>query len=188
MQDLHSATYLLANVEDLDPATQKNIKGANDVIQEAIVELRTLAQELRPPAVIDFGLQHAILSHVEDLKEKYPGIEFRLSLEEEDLSEEIRLTFFRIYQTSIANVIRHAAATIVSVRLALDAEEISLEIKDNGKGFQVPPRWIMLMRTGHFGLAGAAERVSALGGIFKVESAPSKGTRVLIRLAFPSES
>lgn len=187
MQDLHSATYLLASLPPLDALAHERLESVNEVIQEVISDLRAMAQELRPPAIIDFGLEKAIHSHIEDLRDKYPEMKFQISLDEEDLTEEIRLAFFRIYQTSVANVIRHAAATEVSVRLAVDAEEVSLEIIDNGKGFQVPPRWIMLMRKGHFGLAGAAERVEALGGSFEVISAPGQGTRILVRLALPTE-
>jgi signal transduction histidine kinase len=61
-----------------------------------------------------------------------------------------------------------------------DAEEIRLEIIDNGKGFDVPKNWVELVRRGHYGLASAAERVSALGGIFKVESHPQEKTQVQV--------
>ncbi len=185
MQDLHSATYLLASM-DVAPPFQEKIESVSQIIQEVIYDLRAVAQELRPPAITDFGLEKAIRSHVEDLSVRYPAIKFQSHLDQEELTEEIRLAFFRVYQTLVANVIRHAAASEVSVRLSLDAEEVRLEIADNGKGFIVPPRWIMLIRKGHLGLAGAAERIEALGGTFEVESLLEKGTRVLVRLPSPA--
>ena len=82
----------------------------------------------------------------------------------------MRLALFRVFQQSLTNVLRHAEATEVQVRFSFDAEEAHLEISDNGKGFEVPANWIEFVRQGHYGLAGAAERVSALGGTLTVES------------------
>ncbi len=62
------------------------------------------------------------------------------------------------------NVIRHASAKQVTIRFSIDDEHSSLEVKDDGRGFKVPDRWIELGRESHFGLAGAAERAEALGG------------------------
>ena len=66
------------------------------------------------------------------------------------------------------------------VRFSFDAEEARLEISDNGKGFEVPSNWIEFVRQGHYGLAGAVERVSALGGTLKVESQPGNSTTVRV--------
>lgn len=85
---------------------------------------------------------------------------------------------FRVLQQSVTNVLRHAEATEIQVRFTFDAEEARLEISDNGKGFRVPGSWIEFVRQGHFGLAGAAERVDALGGTFAVESQPQGSTTV----------
>jgi signal transduction histidine kinase len=60
-----------------------------------------------------------------------------------------------------------------------------LEIQDNGIGFEVPARWIRLVREGHFGLAGAAERVETLGGVFSVRSQPGQGA--CIKVTVPRE-
>ena len=59
-----------------------------------------------------------------------------------------------------------------------------LEIEDNGLGFEPPKRWIDLVREGHLGLAGSAERAEAVGGRLEVESQPGKGTR--LRVIAPS--
>jgi signal transduction histidine kinase len=89
---------------------------------------------------------------------------------------------FRIFQQSIANVIRHAKATEVHVRFSFDAEEAHLEITDNGRGFQVPSNWIDFVRQGHYGLAGAAERANTLGGAFKVHSKPGHSTTIQVTI------
>ncbi len=149
-------------------------------IKKVVVDLRSTTQELRPPTLASFGLEKAIRSHAEEIQEKHPELKIHLSLarDQQMLSEDMRLTLFRIYQQSIANILRHAEASEVHIRFVFDVEEARLVIEDNGKGFVVPPGWISLIRQGHFGLAGAAERVEALGGIFEVESHPGHGTIV----------
>ncbi|HLO14880.1 MAG TPA: ATP-binding protein, partial [Anaerolineales bacterium] len=71
----------------------------------------------------------------------------------------------------------------VHVRFSFDAEEAHLEISDNGKGFDVPSNWIDFVRQGHYGLAGAAERASVLGGTFKVQS--KTGNSTIIHVTIP---
>jgi signal transduction histidine kinase len=155
-------------------------------VQSVIQELRSIAKELRPPTIGNFGLEKAIRSHMEDFQEKHPQITVHLDLahDRQLLPENVRLALFRIYQQSLTNVVRHAEATKVHVRFTMDAEETRLKIFDNGKGFDARNNWAELARQGHFGLAGAAERVSALGGVFTVESQPQKGTTILVVIPF----
>jgi signal transduction histidine kinase len=54
----------------------------------------------------------------------------------------------------------------VTVHFSFDEDEIRLEVRDNGRGFRVPKRWVELVREGHFGLVGANERARAIGGVF----------------------
>jgi signal transduction histidine kinase len=96
------------------------------------------------------------------------------------LSEHVRLSLFRIYQTALTNVIRHAQAKNISVDFSFDEDYVVLEIQDDGKGFAVPKRLRTLARQGHFGLAGAVERAEAIGGKLEVESEPGKGTRLRV--------
>jgi signal transduction histidine kinase len=80
------------------------------------------------------------------------------------------------------NIIRHANPSEVVVSFQMDGEMVHLEIRDNGKGFVVPDRWIDLVRDGHLGLAGIAERTEALGGILDVVSAPGQGTMISVNI------
>jgi signal transduction histidine kinase len=102
------------------------------------------------------------------------------------LSEEVRMTLYRILQQALNNIVRHAQASNVSVRLRYNHGEDVLEVEDNGVGFSVPPRWVRFVREGHFGLAGAAERAETINGRFQVISAPGKGTRVRVTVPFES--
>ncbi len=98
------------------------------------------------------------------------------------LPERTRLALYRVYQNSISNSLRHAQAKKIWVGFSVDQEVIRLNIKDDGRGFVMPKKRIELVRSGHFGLAGIAERVETLGGQLTVKSAPGKGTMIQVDL------
>ena len=183
MQALYSAIY---RVEELrtkaDPELKETLEKVNADIKMVLQGLRATAKELRPPTIFNFGLENAIRSHTDDFEEKHPDIKISLSLahDRQLLPEKVRLALFRVFQQTLMNILRHAEATEVQVRFSFDAEEAHLEVSDNGKGFEVPSNWIEFVRQGHYGLAGAAERVSALGGTLKVESQPGNSTTVRV--------
>jgi PAS domain S-box-containing protein len=185
MQSLYSVIY---RVEELrssaDTHLDEDLKKVTSEVQAVIDSLRATAQELRPPTIFDFGLENAIRSYVDDFSEKHPNLKISLSLAQDRqlLPENIRLALFRIFQQSLMNVVRHADATKVKVRFAFDPEEVRLEISDNGQGFEVPTNWMEFVRSGHYGLAGASERVDSLGGTFMVESNPGNTTTVTVAI------
>jgi PAS domain S-box-containing protein len=185
MQSLYSAIY---RIEELRGTAEPKLKEAlGDVkqhIQNVLQDLRATAKELRPPTIFNFGLENAIRSHANDILEKHPNLNIDLSLahDRQILPEKVRLALFRIFQQSLANVIRHSKATEVHVRFSFDAEEAHLEITDNGRGFDVPSNWIDFVRQGHYGLAGAAERANTLGGVFKVHSKPGNSTTIQVTI------
>lgn len=185
MQSLYSAIYRIEELRsNADPKLKDALSDVKQYIQEVLQDLRATAKELRPPTIFNFGLENAIRSHANDVMEKHPNLNIHLSLahDRQILPEKVRLALFRIFQQSIANVIRHAKATEIHVRFSFDAEEAHLEISDNGRGFQVPPNWIEFVRQGHYGLAGAAERANALGGVFRVQSKPGNSTTIRVTI------
>ena len=185
MQSLHSAIY---RVEELrsksDASLADDLKDVKETIQSVLQDLRSTAKELRPPTISSFGLENAIRSHATDIADKHPHLSVQLSLahDRQMLPEKVRLALFRIFQQCMANVIRHSEATHVRVRFSFDAEEAYLDIADDGKGFEVPVNWIEFVRQGRYGLAGAAERATSLGGVLKVESKPGGSTTVHVRI------
>lgn len=151
-------------------------------LHTVIDELRTLCGELRPPALAPFGLEQAIRAHTKTFQEKHADIAVALDLDEDRqlLPERMRLALYRIYQHALTNVAVHAGASNVRIIFQIDEERVHLRIIDDGRGFQMPPRWIEFVRDGHFGLAGSAERAEAIGGIFQVTSAPDMGTSIYV--------
>ena len=191
MQSLHSAIYRLEELRSKSDASRaEELKDVQQIIRDVLQELRATAKELRPPTISEFGLENAIRSHATDIAEKFPDLTIQLSLahDREILPEKVRLALFRIFQQCMANVTQHSQATQVRVRFSFDAEEALLEVMDNGIGFEVPMNWIEFVRQGHYGLAGASERATTLGGDMSVESNPDNSTTVRVRIPWDDTS
>jgi len=183
IQDLYGLSYSLkAYTDQIQDVNQEPLEKVQNGIQRVVRTLRTMMGEMRPPTLVPFGLEKAIRSHAQEYQESHPELEICLNLQPDHkkLPENVRLALFRIYQASLANVMRHAEATRVEINLDHTDTQVILEVCDNGKGFIVPTRWIQMARTGHLGLVGAFERAEAIGGKLEIESEVGKGTTVKI--------
>lgn len=180
MQELYGIVFEVDALQDGTSSPSEVKKKILLVVQA----LRSISRELRPPALAPYGLEKAIHSHLDNLQQTHSELEIHSELMADGqlLPEAMRMALYRIYQMAITNIIRHAQATQVWVRLALTPEEVQLEIRDNGCGFIVPTRWIELARKGHLGLVGAVERAEAAGGKLHIVSEPGKGTHIKISL------
>jgi signal transduction histidine kinase len=103
-----------------------------------------------------------------------------LDLPQEDIviEPERATALFRIFQETLTNVVRHAHATEVNVRLAREAGSLTLRIRDNGKGIDAE----QFSFSGSLGILGMRERALLLGGEFDISGAPGKGTTVRVRI------
>jgi signal transduction histidine kinase len=176
VQELYGVAYRLSNL-------QADVAEAG--VQRVIQMLRTIASDLRPPSLSEFGLERTIRSHLEQFQAAQPELVVAASLMPDGsiLSESVRLALFRIYQEALNNVVRHAGASHVWVRLKVDPVQVVLEIEDDGRGFELPSRWIELARQGHLGLVGMVERVQAVGGWCEFQAVPGQGT--VVRAVLP---
>jgi PAS domain S-box-containing protein len=186
IQDLYGLSYTLRAFVDRLPSEIEK-RPVDDIladVQKVVHTLRTISSELRPPSLAPFGLEKAIRSHAQQFRDAHPELRVSLDLlpDGQRLPSNIRLALFRIYQASLANVLRHAQATRVDILLEVDDEQVRLEIRDDGKGFVMPARWIQLARNGHLGIVGAIERAESIGGTLEIISAPEQGTRVYVRV------
>jgi len=90
----------------------------------------------------------------------------------------VRAELLQIAREALSNVARHAGATEATVRLSSDGKDLELEIRDNGRGFELTTTPL----DGHFGLANMRDRATALGGAMLVESAAGSGTHIIVRI------
>ncbi len=172
MQDLYGVRYSLP----------EGSNGAGDKIQTVISRLREICGELRPSVLAPFGLERAIRAYAEGLEERAPGLSLDLDLAADGLriEENARLALYRMVQEGASNVIKHAGATRLTIRLRLVGADVALDIEDDGRGFHVPASFVDLGRRNHFGLMGMRERVLAFGGALRVDSRPGHGTQIRI--------
>ena len=143
--------------------------------------IRQLMTSLRPPILDEAGIAFAIEEHARTVAER-TGLAITCTLDPPTpLSPTTETDLYRIVQEALSNVTRHAGAHQVAITLTADGGWARLAVQDDGSG--VPPLPIsQLLRTGHYGLAGIAERAEAAGGSMTIEPAPTGGTLLTIML------
>jgi len=149
------------------------------LIDNTISAVRRIAAELRPGMLDDLGLVAAIEWQAQEFQGR-TGVECQVLLPTDDvaLDEEHSTAVFRIFQETLTNIARHANATRVSVKLERTAQEIVLEVQDNGKGLEEAA----VFSTRSLGLLGMKERALLLGGGLEVHGSQGKGTTVTLRI------
>jgi signal transduction histidine kinase len=153
--------------------------GASGLLDEIFDELRSLILQLRPPALQQDGLAASLAKHLEVVGRTH-GIGTRLDASSVDpIDADTEQALFRIAQEAVTNVVRHAAASEVTVALTRDGDHILLSIADDGAGFDPAHRAISSRR---LGLVSMRERAADLGGSLIIESEPGAGTMVRARV------
>lgn len=147
---------------------------------ETIKLTRKISQELRPSILDDLGL----ISAIDWLKEQYnqrTDIHFTLDMPKKDINikEEYATAVFRITQEALTNIVRHAEARNVEIKVEILNSSISLKVQDDGKGI-IKNNKIEKDKT--FGVFGMKERAAMLGGEMKIDSQPNKGTTINVSL------
>jgi signal transduction histidine kinase len=136
---------------------------------------------LRPTVLDDLGLAAAIEHQLQDVQQRM-GLAYTLTLPAQEVVIEpaCATSLFRIFQEAITNVVRHAEASVVAVRLAQEPDGVRLEVRDNGKG--IAPA----QRTDHhaLGLLSMRERAELWGGTVTIEGQPGVGTTVTVHLPY----
>ena len=166
---------------DLMPAPRRPAE-ARRLVDRMIDDLHRVIYNLRPSILDDLGLLPAIHWYAERLAARGVAVQFEFPEAPPDLTPEARITVYRVVQEALSNIERHAKAETVLVACNVSANELTIEIEDDGTGFD-PEEVRQPRENGQgLGLLGMRERLSLLGGTCSVESQPGQGTRVLIRL------
>ena len=183
--NLHLATLkkeVTANTKDV----KKKITHTQRLVEKSVNIVHRFAGQLRPAALDDLGLIPALHSYMKDFA-RQTSIPIRFTSftrgRTEQLDSAKRTVLYRVAQEALANVAKHAQATLVKVSIQKLRDAIRMEIKDNGKSFQVQG----VLPTGRnkgLGLLGMRERVEMVGGRFAVESSPGKGTTIRAEIPF----
>jgi len=152
-------------------------------IDDALEQVRRVSRDLRPSQLDDLGLVAALRSH---LDQQASSAGFKPNFTHEGvplrLAAEIETTCFRIAQEALTNIARHAHASEVWVTLAGTEEELRLEVRDNGRGFDVAAARLGATAGRSMGLLSMEERATLAGGRLAIDSALSRETRLSLAL------
>ena len=178
------ALFLLRAKKTTAPehADMPMIEEISDEAASAIRDTREISYNLRPFQLDRLGLTKAIEAMIRTTANA-TAIQFSSEIDNIDdlFPEELRINFYRIVQESLNNIMKHAEATEVNIRLKRTEEAVILTIEDNGRGFSPDTRSLPSPQSG-FGLTGMMERSHLLGAEFKVRSASGRGTMVTIEV------
>ena len=170
------------NTKDFD----RNIAGAQRLVEKSVNIVHRFARELRPAVLDDLGVIPALHSFMKNFTSQ-TGVRTRLTsfAGVERLDTAKRTILFRVTQEALTNVARHAKASRADVSITRLDGRICLKIEDDGKSFNVE-RVLHTNGGKRLGLLGMRERIEMVGGTFDVASASGKGTTITARIPFES--
>jgi PAS domain S-box-containing protein len=173
------AVWLARQKTQVPTAWQDRIAMMTSQIDSLIDTVRRIGTQLRPHILDDLGLVAAMEYLLQDVRRR-TGMIYRLSVPSEELAiEPTRTTaLFRIFQEALTNVIRHAQASMVIVRLLQQSDTLCLEVCDNGQGISRQ----QLASRDALGLRSMRERAALWDGTVEMQGKPGKGTTVTVRM------
>ena len=181
-----SLSALLVGLSNLSAAVppsaademQVHIAGIRDLAQNCVRVVRNIALLLRPSMLDDLGLAPALEWQAREVSRNY-GIRVNVAAEgvSDQLPEEIKTCVYRIVQEALHNCVRHSGASVVRITVKQDPAGVSVLVQDDGHGFRPE------MERG-LGLVGIEERVTHLGGTFRIDSHLGRGTLLAITLPY----
>jgi signal transduction histidine kinase len=149
--------------------------------EAALDEMRALIFELRPESLEKEGLLAAIEKQAQVLRSRF-GLRVQVNWELVDeplLALPIKEVLYRVTQEATHNITKHAAAKNVEIHIYQEEQQIYLEIKDDGKGFDSQGSF-----PGHLGLRSMQERVEQVGGSLMIDSQPGEGSCICANIPF----
>jgi PAS domain S-box-containing protein len=163
---------------------RRNITRVRWLVEKSVRIVHDFARELRPPMLDDLGLIPALSTYIADFsKRKGLKIQFTAFSGVEAFESDKRTVLYRVTQEALANVAKHARASVVRVLIMKARGGVCLEISDNGKAFDIS-RLSSAEWGDRLGLTGMRERVEMVGGRFSVESTSGSGTTIRAEIPF----
>ena len=188
-QSLTAIKVMVTTLKLANPDNRETVDHILNLCDRLFAMFRSLMRRLRPSVLDELGLAASLEELVRDWRQSHPGlvVEFACDPAVDGHAGAARMHLFRIVQEALTNVVKHADAGRVSLRLRLEdsgaGREIVLRIEDDGRGFDTSPDRPLR----GFGLAGIRERVTGLGGRFRLDTRPGQGVAIEIRIPAPKE-
>ena len=163
----------------VDPPLQGRLNENIAMIDQTVEQVRNLSLTMRPPHLDDLGLV-ATLHWYLKYQAKIAGFQDQLAVVPADIqvSAGLAIVCFRIAQEAVTNAVRHAAPQTIQIELRLEGTELTLLVRDDGRGFDVEHARRRAAAGGSLGLISMQERASLAGGKMEIESTIGEGTRI----------
>ncbi|WP_010585251.1 ATP-binding protein [Schlesneria paludicola] len=181
---LHLGLKCLEDAVKTDSAAKRQFKALHELLDQVSLEMHHLAQELRPPALDELGLQTAMQGYLKTwtARTSIPADVECVGMEGERIPAEIETALYRTLQEALTNVAKHAQTPRVSVILRRNELDILMIVEDQGVGFDPESNPHSQGPRQRLGLLGMRERIEAVGGSLEIESIPGTGTTVFARV------
>lgn len=167
---------------DWPAALKENLARARDLAERTVATVRNIMLLLRPSLLDDLGLGPALQWLTEDFRRRTRVLcEYREEGLQDDLPDAVKTCVYRVVQEALHNCEKHASANRVHVDVLQESDMLSVEVKDDGVGCEMPAR-DTFSATKHFGVIGMRERAASLDGQLLITSAPGEGTRISLRV------
>lgn len=175
---------ILGKIPMNSPEIVKEVKKSIQVLKTTINNVRNISYNLRPPSLNEFGIVHAMSQHCNSFfKDDNISVSFFTSdMENRRFDYTTEINIYRIFQEALTNIKNHALTKTVIIRLVATPDTIILRIKDDGAGFNKEERLHDAIKERRMGLKGIEERVNLINGEFEINSIPSQGTEVVVRI------
>jgi PAS domain S-box-containing protein len=181
---------IVAEKNKLSPDARRALDENADLIKQASQETRTMSHLLHPPLLDEVGLESALRWYIKGFSER-SKIDVEVRLQEgfsEELTRDLALSLFRVVQECLTNVHRHSGGKHALVAITHSPENITLEVKDDGRGIARELRsTISSGENSGVGLRGMRERLRQFGGRMEVHS-DHNGTRIIAVVPAPQLS
>ncbi|UYQ95717.1 histidine kinase [Chitinophaga horti] len=164
----------------MTPENLQAFERSMDMLDSSIKEMRRVAHNMMPEALVNYGLGAALNDFCNDISQSgaiQVSHQF-IGLDKEKISDTTAITVFRIVQELLNNVLKHASAKTVMLQVAKNDNTLSVTVEDDGKGFDTAT----LDRSGGIGWSNIRNRVEFLRGTVDIQSVPNSGTSVLIEI------
>ena len=176
-------SWLVSDLVKTNPELSQKVHALTERIDATIHTVRQISTELRPGVLDNLGLVAAIEWQAHDFQLRTGVRCITTTMVDEAMwGEEFTTTFFRIFQETLTNIIRHAEASAVEVVLAMNEGQLVLIVRDNGKGITAGA----IASAKSIGLVGIRERAALLGGLAVFSGGPGLGTIVTVSIPLSS--
>jgi PAS domain S-box-containing protein len=176
------------NASVSDPSTRRPSEEVCKEIDHVIEDAHSLTFELSNPVLYEAGFANAVESWLVQQIHGRHGLQYTFKADPgvAPMDKDTGIALFQIVREILANVVRHAKAKQVDVRIQKAGDRVQITVQDDGVGFEPSKIGMTDSRAGGYGLFSARERLEYMGGDLKIESAPGKGACISITVPMQS--